>query len=485
MSNLSVRTRFAPSPTGYMHVGNLRTALYGYLLAKKHQGQFVLRIEDTDQERYVGGAIDLIYRTLAETGLKHDEGPDVGGHYGPYIQSERKDIYKQEVQKLIENGNAYYCFCDKERLDKLRKSCEADKKTFRYDRHCCEFSEVEIKQQLETKKPYVIRQKMPTAGTTSFDDLVFGTITIDNSELDDQILLKSDGLPTYNFANVLDDHMMKITHIVRGSEYLASTPKYNLLYEAFDWEIPTYVHVSPVMKDAQKKLSKREGDASYSDFIEKGYLKEALINYLALLGWSPGGETEIFSLEELIQAFDVKGINKSPAIFDVNKLNWMNGEYIRKLSLDAFHGYALSYYPETLKDSDANLYKLSAILQARTEKFSDIPENVDFVGQLPDYEQDLFFHKKMKANPENALENLKAMLPVLEELETWDEQQIHNVLFALIETLSVKNGQVLWPLRVVLSGKPVTPGGGIDLALVLGKEESIRRIKKGIDKLDS
>ena len=485
MSNLSVRTRFAPSPTGYMHVGNLRTALYGYLLAKKHQGQFVLRIEDTDQERYVEGAIDLIYRTLAETGLEHDEGPDVGGNYGPYIQSERKDIYKQQAQKLIENGNAYYCFCDKDRLDKLRKECEAEKKTFRYDRHCCALSESQIKQQLESKKPYVIRQKMPMTGTTSFDDLVFGTITIDNSELDDQILLKSDGLPTYNFANVVDDHLMNITHIIRGSEYLTSTPKYNLLYEAFGWEIPTYIHVSPVMKDAQKKLSKREGDASYSDFIEKGYLKETLINYLALLGWSPGRETEIFSLVDLIQAFDVKGINKSPAIFDVNKLNWMNAEYIRTLSLDAFHDYALSYYPQALKDADIDLYKLSAILQARTEKFSDIPGNVDFVERLPDYELDLYFHKKMKANPENALENLKAMLPVLAELETWEEQQIHDALFALIKILGVKNGQVLWPLRVALSGKPVTPGGGIDLALVLGKEESIRRIKKGVEKLDS
>ncbi len=484
MSNREIRTRFAPSPTGYMHIGNLRTALYTYLIAKRNNGKFILRIEDTDQERYVEGAVDLIYRTLAETGLKHDEGPDIGGDFGPYIQSERRGMYKEYAEKLVAMGKAYYCFCDKDRLDAMRAKCEAEKAPLKYDRHCLSLSKEEIEQNLKAGIPYVIRQKMPTEGTTGFEDIVFGTITVENNELDDQILLKSDGLPTYNFANVIDDHLMNITHIVRGSEYLSSTPKYNLLYEAFGWDIPIYIHVSPVMRTASKKLSKREGDASYEDFIKKGYLKEAIINYIALLGWSPGGKKEIFSLDELVQAFDVKGINKSPAIFDVKKLNWMNNEYIKNLPLEEFHEMAVPYYSQVIHNPDIDLLKLSKLVQARTEKLSDIPETIDFIDALPEYDPELYVHKKMKTNPENSLEMLKEILPVIEGLEEWTHDSIHDTLFALIEKLGVKNGLILWPLRVSISGKPVTPGGGIDLAELLGKNECVKRIQKSIAMLE-
>ncbi|MBZ4647409.1 MAG: gltX [Clostridia bacterium] len=484
MSNSQVRTRFAPSPTGYMHVGNLRTALYAYLLAKSHNGKFILRIEDTDQERYVEGAIDVIYKTLAETGLKHDEGPDIGGDYGPYIQSERKHIYKEYAEKLVELGGAYYCFCDKERLEQLRQQQEAANVAHKYDGYCSRLSKEEIEARLKSGIPYVIRQKIPNDGVTTFKDEVFGTISVENSTLDDNILLKSDGLPTYNFANVVDDHLMGITHVIRGSEYLSSTPKYNLLYEAFGWEIPTYIHCPPVMKSATKKLSKREGDASYEDFIAKGYLKEAILNYIALLGWSPGDDREIFTLEELVEAFDIKGISKSPAIFDIQKLDWLNGEYIRKLSLDEFHEKALPYYKKAISNPNIDLYKISKLLHTRTVKFSDIPAMLDFIDVLPEYGPELYIHKKMKTNPENSLENLKAALPVLEELDNWTEESLHNILFSLIEKLGVKNGQVLWPIRVALSGKESTPGGGIELADLLGKEESIKRIKKGIELLE-
>lgn len=477
-----VRTRFAPSPTGYMHIGNLRTALYAWLLARKNGGDFILRIEDTDQERYVEGAVDLIYKTLAETGLTHDEGPDVGGDYGPYIQSERRGLYKQYAEKLVELGGAYYCFCDKERLEELRAVQTASKVPPKYDGHCSRLSKEEIEEKLKSGVPYVIRQKIPREGTTSFHDEVFGDITVDNATLDDNVLLKADGLPTYNFANVIDDHLMGITHVIRGSEYLSSTPKYNLLYEAFGWEIPVYIHCSPVMKDAQKKLSKREGDASYEDFINKGYLKDAIINYIALLGWSPGTEQEIFTLEELAQQFDVAGISKSPAIFDVNKLNWMNGEYIRKLSVEAFTEAAMPYYRQAVKrEIDYNM--LSSLLHDRTEKFSDIPEQIDFIDAVPDYGNDLYVNKKMKTNEENSKQSLEAILPVLEGVDSWTHDAIHDALFALIEKLGVKNGVVLYPLRVALSGKKFTPGGGVELAELLGKEESIARIKAAIEKL--
>lgn len=478
-----VRTRFAPSPTGYMHIGNLRTALYAYLVAKSQGGDFILRIEDTDQERYVEGAVDLIYRTLAETGLKHDEGPDIGGNYGPYIQSERLPLYKEYAQKLVEAGGAYYCFCDKERLDSLRAQQEAAKLMPKYDGHCARLSREEIEEKLASGVPYVIRQKIPRRGNTSFVDEIYGKITVDNASLDDNILLKSDGYPTYNFANVIDDHLMNITHIIRGSEYLSSTPKYNLLYEAFGWEIPTYIHVSPVMRDAHKKLSKREGDASYEDFINKGYLKEAVLNYIALLGWSPGGEQEIFSLEEMIQAFDLKGISKSPAIFDPKKLDWLNGEYIRKLSPEAFYEKALPYLKEAIHNENIDLKKVAKLLHDRCEKLTDIPQQLDFIDTLPDYEPALYCHKKMKTNEENSLSSLQAILPVLENVSDWSYEALHEALFALIEKLEVKNGLILWPLRVAVSGKAFTPGGGLELAEILGKDETLARIKKGIELL--
>lgn len=477
-----VRTRFAPSPTGYMHVGNLRTALFAYLLAKKDGGDFILRIEDTDQERYVDGAVDLIYKTLAETGLIHDEGPDVGGSVGPYIQSERRGIYKEYAEQLVKSGHAYYCFCDKERLEDLRKSQEAAKVPPKYDGHCSRLSAEEIQAKIDAGVPYVIRQKIPRSGSTTFNDEVFGSITAPNETLDDNVLLKSDGLPTYNFANVVDDHLMGITHVVRGSEYLSSTPKYNLLYEAFGWEIPKYIHCSPVMKDAQKKLSKREGDASYEDFINKGYLKEAVLNYIALLGWSPGDDREIMSLADMIEAFDVKGISKSPAIFDVDKLNWLNGEYIRMLSLEEFHQMAMPYYKDCVK-TDANLLVLSEALHQRTQKLSDIPEQIDFIDELPQYSTELYIHKKMKTNEENSLDSLKKILPVLEGIAQWNKETLHNALMDLAAKEEVKNGIILWPLRVALSGKAFTPGGGTDLAAILGKEESIKRVKLGIELL--
>ena len=479
-----VRTRFAPSPTGYMHIGNLRTALYAYLIAKKHGGDFILRIEDTDQERYVEGAVDLIYRTLKETGLIHDEGPDIGGDYGPYIQSERRGIYQEYAEKLVELGGAYYCFCDKERLDNLRAVQEASKTPTKYDGYCRNLSKEEIEEKKAAGIPYVIRQKMPTTGTTSFDDVIFGTIKVDNSTLDDNVLLKSDGLPTYNFANVIDDHLMGITHVIRGSEYLSSTPKYNLLYDAFGWEKPVYVHCPPVMKDAHTKLSKRNGDASYEDIIAKGYLKEAVLNYIALLGWSPGGENEIFDMQGLIEAFDPSGISKSPAIFDTQKLNWMNGEYIRRMSEEAFHELALPYYKKVIT-RDVDLMKLTRLLHTRVELLSDIPGQVDFVEQVPDYESGLYTHKKMKTNPENSLDSLKQVLPVLESIDDWTMETVHDAVFAKIQELGVKNGLLLWPLRVALSGKAFTPGGGIELCDVLGKEESIKRVKDAIAKLEA
>ena len=479
---MKIRTRFAPSPTGYMHVGNLRTALYAYLLAKHDGGDFILRIEDTDQGRYVEGAVDLIYKALKDTGLKHDEGPDIGGPYGPYIQSERRALYKEYAEKLVELGGAYYCFCDKERLDSVREAQEAAKLPPKYDGHCRSLSKEEVEEKLRSGIPYVIRQKIPKTGTTTFHDEVFGDITAPNDTLDDNILLKSDGLPTYNFANVIDDHLMHITHVIRGSEYLSSTPKYNLLYEAFGWEIPKYVHWSPVMKEAGKKLSKREGDASYEDFLAKGYLKEAILNYICLLGWNPGDDREIMSLEEMVEAFSVKGISKSPAIFDVEKLNWMNGEYIRKLTLEEFNKEAEPYYKQAVKRNVDHMI-LSECLHDRTEKFSDIPAQLDFIDELPDYEIDLYTHKKMKTNPENSLESLERMLPVLESIDNWDGETIHEKLFELIAEMGVKNGIVLWPLRVALSGKAFTPGGGIELARLLGKNETLARVKKGIEKL--
>ncbi len=478
-----IRTRFAPSPTGYMHIGNLRTALYTYLLTRSKGGKFILRIEDTDQERLVEGATDVIYRTMKDTGLIHDEGPDVGGDYGPYIQSERRGIYKEYAEKLVELGHAYYCFCSKERLDDLREKQEAAKVPTKYDGLCSRLTKEEVEAKIAAGEPYVIRQKMPKYGKTTFKDEVFGEISVENAILDDNVLLKADGLPTYNFANVIDDHLMNITHIIRGSEYLSSTPKYNLLYEAFGWEIPTYIHVSPVMRDAQKKLSKRDGDASYEDFIKKGFLKEAIVNYIALLGWSPGGDREKYTIDELIEIFDVKGISKSPAIFDPNKLAWLNGEYIRELSAEEFHEKALPWYEGVITNPDIDLKEVSALLQKRCEKLSDIPEQVDFFDSLPDYDIEMYTHKKMKTNPENSLISLEKALEVIKGIEDWTFDNIHDALMNLVAEMEVKNGIVLWPIRVAVSGKAFTPGGGVEIAYILGKEETIRRIEIGIEKL--
>lgn len=479
----TVRTRFAPSPTGYMHVGNLRTALYAYLLAKKNEGKFILRIEDTDRERYVEGAVDIIYHTLRQTGLIWDEGPDIGGPYGPYVQSERMGMFKEYAEQLVKSGHAYYCFCDKDRLEELKKIQQASNISPKYDGHCRNLSPEEIQEKLDAGIPYVIRQKMPQEGTTTFHDEVFGDIEVENSVLDDQILIKTDGMPTYNFANVVDDHTMGITHVIRGNEYLSSTPKYNLLYEAFGWEPPVYIHCSPVMKNQTEKLSKRNGDASFEDLIAKGYLTEAVVNYIALLGWSPKGEREIFTLDELVQEFDVSGISKSPAIFDPVKLKAINGEYIRKMDLEHFEEMARPYIRQTCKREDVDTMLIAKVLHSRTEVFTDIPEQVDFIDQLPDYDNSLYTHKKMKTNEETSLEVLQWILPVLESLETWTEEAIHEALFQLIAEKEVKNGFVLWPLRVAVSGKQFTPGGGIEICAILGKEESLKRIRKGIEKL--
>ena len=478
-----IRTRFAPSPTGYMHIGNLRTALYEYLIAKKNGGKFILRIEDTDQERYVDGAVEVIYETLETAGLEHDEGPDKGGPYGPYIQSERKELYIEYAKKLVEMGEAYYCFCTKERIAALKAEYEKEGGVYRYDRHCLNLSKQEINEKLASGEPFVIRQKMPDTGTTCFDDAVYGTISVDNSELEDQVLIKSDGLPTYNFANVIDDHLMKITHVVRGNEYLSSTPKYNLLYQAFGWEIPTYVHVSTIIKPDGRKMSKRSGDPSFEDLISMGYLTSAVVNFVALLGWSPGTTQEIFTLEELAQAFDIGGISKSPAVFDIEKLNWMNGEYIRRMPPAEFHRVAAPYYEKVLAGSEIDTSKISRLLQPRTEVLSNIPETVGFFGELPEYDISLYEHKKMKTNLQNSLENLKAAQPVLGSLDRWENDVIYGALTELAQNRSVKNSQILWPLRTALSGKSVTPGGATELAEILGKEESLRRIGIGIEKL--
>ncbi len=480
-----VRTRFAPSPTGYMHIGNLRTALYTYLIARKNGGDFILRIEDTDQERYVEGAVDIIYNTLKKAGLNWDEGPDIGGPVGPYVQSERMGMFKQYALELIEKGHAYYCFCDKERLEELHSVQQASHIPPMYDRHCRNLTQEEIQEKLDAKIPYVIRQKMPLEGSTTFHDEVYGDITVENSVLDDQILIKTDGMPTYNFANVVDDHLMGISHIVRGNEYLSSAPKYNLLYKAFGWEVPTYIHCPPVMKDATHKLSKRNGDASFEDLLAKGYLTETVVNFIALLGWAPKGEEEIFTLDELISEFDINGISKSPAIFDDVKLKAINGAYIRRLTLDEFLNYATPYIRQTCKREDIDIKLLAEVLQPRTELFTDIPEQVDFIDELPEYSTELYLHKKMKTNEENSLSSLKEVLPVLEALEDWSVEGIHTTLFELIAKLEVKNGLVLWPVRVAVSGKQFTPGGGIELCRILGKSETIKRIKSGIDLLHS
>ena len=479
---MEVRTRFAPSPTGYMHLGNLRSALYTYLFAKANGGKFILRIEDTDQSRYVPGAVDVIYRTLKSIGMQWDEGPDIGGNFGPYVQSERKNMYLPYAEQLVKAGKAYYCFCTEEELSFRREEAQKRGETFKYDKHCLRLSPEEVQRRIAAGEPYVIRQNVPEHGEASFDDVLYGHIAVDCSDLDDMILIKADGMPTYNFANVIDDHTMGITHVMRGNEYLSSTPKYNLLYDAFGWEKPVYIHMTPIMRDATHKLSKRDGDAYFEDYINKGYLKEAIVNYVALLGWNPGDEREFFTMEELVKAFSVDGMSKSPAIFDVNKLTWMNAEYVRRLTPEQFTEYALPYYEKAGVGSEhADL--LARILQQRTETFAQIPEMLDFIPQLPDYDAELFTNKKSKTNPEIAKHVLTIAIEALEALPAWEEQPIHDALLGLAEKEGMKNGTMLWPVRIALAGKQVTPGGAIEIAILLGREESLRRLKLGLEKL--
>ena len=478
-----IRTRFAPSPTGYMHIGNLRTALYEFLIAKSQGGSFILRIEDTDHERFVEGATDIIYKTLEMAKMPHDEGPDVGGDYGPYIQSERKNDYIKYAIELVEKGEAYYCFCTKERLDSL-KTETSHEAIVKYDRHCLNLSKEEIEENLKNGVPYVIRQKIRD-GKTTFHDEVYGDITVDNSELEDQILIKSDGYPTYNFANVIDDHAMNITHVVRGAEYLSSTPKYNLLYEAFGWDIPTYVHLPAVMKDKHNKLSKRNGDASFQDLVAKGYLPDAIVNYIALLGWSPSVNQEIFTIDELIKEFNIKGLSKSPAIFDIEKLTWMNGEYIKKMDKDEFYKWAEPELKSAIKRADIDLKKVAGYVQTRIGTSKDIAAMVDFIDNLPEYSTDLYVHKKMKTTTEMCLEHLKKVLPVIEGIDKsdWNNDTIYGKMVELIQEMGIKNGQMFWPVRTALSGEPTSPCGASELAELLGKEDTISRIKKGIELL--
>ena len=475
-----VRTRFAPSPTGYMHVGNLRTALYTWLIARHSNGTFILRIEDTDQGRLVDGAVDVIYNTLAECGLTHDEGPDVGGPTGPYIQTERRGLYGKYAELLVQRGGAYYCFCEK-------AESEEDSGDFnRAADPCRDMSAEEAAAKVAAGAPYVIRQRIPQEGSTTFHDISFGDITVENSTLDDQVLLKRDGLPTYNFANVIDDHLMGITHVVRGSEYLSSAPKYNLLYESFGWEIPTYVHCSPVMRDAQHKMSKRNGDPSYEDLIAQGYLTPAVLNYVALLGWSPKGalaEQEFFTLDELVEAFDIAGISKSPAVFDIVKLKWMNAEYIKKLSPEEFYAKAEPWLKKAISNPAIDLHAVAALVQSRCEILSDLPERVDFLDKLPEYDTALYVHKKSKTNLENSLTSLQAVLPVLEQQEVWTNESLYETLVALAAQLGVKNSVILWPLRVAVSGKASTPGGATEICTLLGKDESLARIRRGVELL--
>ncbi len=479
-----IRTRYAPSPTGRMHVGNLRTALYAYLIAKHEGGDFILRIEDTDQERYVEGAVDIIYRTLENTGLLHDEGPDKDGGVGPYVQSDRQKqgIYLEYAKKLIEKGEAYYCFCDKERLASLTQTV-AGKEINVYDKHCLHLSKEEVEANLAAGKPYVIRQNNPTEGQTTFHDDIYGDITVDNAELDDMILIKSDGYPTYNFANVVDDHLMGITHVVRGNEYLSSSPKYNRLYDAFGWEVPEYVHCPLITDENHQKLSKRCGHSSYEDLIEQGFLSEAIVNFVALLGWSPEDNEEIFSLDELIRRFDYHHLSKSPAVFDYTKLKWMNGEYLKAMDFDRFYEVAEPYLKEAVT-KDYDLKKIAAMVKTRIEIFPDIKEHVDFFDALPDYDVAMYTHKKMKTNAETSLAVLKDLLPRLEAQEDYTNDALYATLTAYVEEKGYKNGYVMWPVRTAVSGKQMTPGGATELMEVLGKEESLARIRRGIEMLE-
>ena len=480
-----VRTRFAPSPTGRMHVGNLRTALYAYLIAKHEGGDFMLRIEDTDQERYVEGALDIIYRTLEKTGLVHDEGPDKDGGVGPYVQSERQasGIYMKYAKQLIEQGDAYYCFCDKERLESLKTSVSEDgTQIVNYDKHCLHLSKEEIEANLAAEKPYVVRINMPTEGTTTFHDEIYGDITVPNAELDDMILIKSDGYPTYNFANVIDDHLMNITHVVRGNEYLSSAPKYNRLYEAFGWEVPVYVHCPLITDENHKKLSKRCGHSSYEDLLDQGFVSEAIVNYVALLGWCPQDNREIFSLPELVEAFDYHHMSKSPAVFDINKLKWMNGEYLKAMDFDKFYELAEPYIKKVIT-KDYDLKKVASLIKSRIEILPDIKDKIDFFEAVPEYDTAMYCHKKMKTNEETSLEVLKEILPRLEAWDDYSNDALFGLLKGFAEEKGYKNGYVMWPVRTAVSGKQNTPGGATEIMEVLGKAESVERIKNAIELL--
>lgn len=480
-----VRTRFAPSPTGRMHVGNLRTALYTYLIAKHEGGDFILRIEDTDQERHVEGAEDIIYRTLAETGLVHDEGPDKDGGYGPYVQSERQKagIYMEYAKKLVEKGEAYYCFCTQERLNTLKKTVNGEE-IMVYDKHCLHLSKEEVEANLKAGMPFVIRQNNPKEGTTTFHDEIYGDITVDNAELDDMVLIKSDGYPTYNFANVVDDHLMKITHVVRGNEYLSSSPKYNRLYEAFGWQVPIYVHCPTITNEEHKKLSKRSGHSSFEDLLEQGFLTEAIVNFVALLGWSPANNQEFFTLDELVKEFDYHNMSKSPAVFDMTKLRWMNGEYIKKMDDDKFFEIAKPYLEAVIK-KPLNLKKIAGMVKTRIETLLDIADQIVFFEEMPEYSADMYVHKKMKTTKENSLETLKEVLPILEAQDDFSNDALFEALSKYVADKGVKTGFVMWPIRTAVSGKQMTPAGATEIMEIIGKEESLARIKKGIELLEA
>lgn len=484
---MKIRTRYAPSPTGKMHVGNLRTALYEFLIARHEGGEFLLRIEDTDMERYQEGAIDIINNTLKKAGLDYDEGPDKDGGYGPYVQSERvkSGLYLAYAKQLVEKGEAYYCFCSKERLEKLRADSvnENGKETAKYDKHCLSLSREEVEAKLAAGEPYVIRQNNPQEGSTVFSDIIYGDISVENCELDDMVLIKADGYPTYNFANVIDDHLMKITHVVRGNEYLSSSPKYNRLYEAFGWDVPVYIHCPTITDENHKKLSKRRGDASFEDLLELGFLPEAIVNYVALLGWSPSDDREIFSLKELIEAFDYNRISKSPAVFDIQKLRWMNSEYIKAMDDGEYFEKALPEVRKVIK-KNLDLKEIALMCKTRIEVFPDIPEKIDFFEKLPEYEASMYTHKKMKTNAENSLAVLRELLTRIEQLEDFDVASIEKLAMDYVAEKGIKNGQALWPLRTAVSGKQMTPAGAYEIMAILGKDESVARIKTGIKILE-
>lgn len=469
----TVRTRFAPSPTGFMHLGGLRTALYAYLYAKKNGGKFILRIEDTDRQRYVEGAVELIYSSLRESGLIWDEGPDIGGDYGPYIQSERKEIYAKYAKELVERGGAYYCFCDKERLESLTD----ENGNRKYDKHCLGLSKEEVERRLAAGEPYVIRQNVPATGVSEYHDEIYGDIKVDNSELEDNVLIKSDGMPTYNFANVVDDHLMRITHVIRGTEYLSSTPKYNLMYDAFGWERPVYIHLPTIMKDSTRKLSKRYGDANFDDFLKKGYLKEAIINYVALLGWSPkGSNVEKMTLKEMVELFSLDGVSKSPSIFDETKLRWLNGEYIRELSEDEFYAQALPFIKQSAAHKKFDLKAVAKLMQPRIETFGEIPEKLDKLAEISEYDLSLFDNKKNKTSAALAKELLPKIRGYIANIDDFENDVLYSTLSANAAEAGVKSGAFFWIMRIAITGCAVTPGGATEMAALFGKEETLRRI---------